>query len=85
MLERAMHLAYRSTFRRDADIEMALDAATHGGAALLGLPEYGVRPGAPADLVVVAAGSPAEAVVTRPSRHLVLKGGRVVARSGGLA
>jgi cytosine/creatinine deaminase len=28
MLERAMHLAYRSTFRRDEDIELALDAAT---------------------------------------------------------
>jgi cytosine/creatinine deaminase len=84
MLERAMHLAYRSTFRRDADIELALDAATHGGAALLGLPAYGLRPGAPGDLVVVAAETPAEAVVTRPPRHLVLKGGRVVARDGSL-
>jgi cytosine deaminase len=84
MLERAMHLAYRSTFRRDADIELALDAATHGGAALLGLPAHGLRPGAPADLVVVAAETPAAAVVTRPPRHLVLKGGRVVARDGGL-
>ena len=37
MLERAMHLAYRSTFRRDDDIELALHAATYGGAALLGL------------------------------------------------
>jgi cytosine/creatinine deaminase len=85
MLDRAMHLAYRSTFRRDADIELALDAATHGGAALLGLPAYGLRPGAPADLVVVAAESPAEAVVTRPPRRLVLTGGRVVARDGSLA
>jgi cytosine deaminase len=84
MLERAMHLAYRSTFRRDPDIELALDAATHGGAALLGLPAYGLRPGAPADLVVVAAETPAAAVVTRPPRHLVLKGGQVVARDGGL-
>jgi Cytosine deaminase and related metal-dependent hydrolases len=29
MLERAMHLAYRSTFRRDEEIEMALEAATY--------------------------------------------------------
>jgi cytosine deaminase len=84
MLERAMHLAYRSTFRRDEDIELALDAATHGGARLLRLPAYGLTVGAPADLVVVDAAMPAEAVVTRPVRELVLKGGRVVARSGRL-
>jgi cytosine deaminase len=84
MLERAMHLAYRSTFRRDADIELALEAATYGGAAVLGLPAYGLRPGAPADLVVVAAATAAEAVVTRPPRQLVLKRGRVVARAGTL-
>jgi cytosine/creatinine deaminase len=102
MLDRAMHLAYRSTFRRDDDIELALDAATRGGAVALG-----VRPardgggdgddadgdgdgsgGSPivvgdaGDLVVVAASTPAEAVVTRPPREIVVKGGRVVAREG---
>jgi cytosine deaminase len=82
MLERAMHVAYRSTFRRDADIELALEAATYGGARALGLPTYGLTVGAPADLVVVAARTPAEAVVTRPVRDLVLKAGRAVARSG---
>jgi cytosine/creatinine deaminase len=82
MLERAMHVAYRSTFRRDEDIELALDAATYGGARALGLDPYGLAAGAPADLVVVAASGAAEAVVTRPVRELVLKGGRVVARDG---
>ena len=85
MLERAMHVAYRSTFRRDEDIELALDAATYGGARTLGLESYGLAPGAPADLVVVAAATPAEAVVRRPVRELVLKDGRVVARDGRLA
>jgi cytosine/creatinine deaminase len=84
MLERAMHLAYRSTFRRDEDIELALDTATHGGARLLRLPAYGLTVGAPADLLVVDAATPAEAVVTRPPRELVMKGGRVVARAGRL-
>jgi cytosine/creatinine deaminase len=37
MLERAMHLAYRSTFRRDEEIELAPEAATYGGARALGL------------------------------------------------
>jgi cytosine/creatinine deaminase len=82
MLERAMHVAYRSTFRREADIELALEAATYGGARALGLRAYGLTVGAPADLVVVDARTPAEAVVTRPARDLVLKAGRVVARNG---
>jgi cytosine deaminase len=80
MLDRAMHLAYRSTFRRDEDIELALEAATYGGACALGLESYGLAVGAPADLVILAADTPAAAVVTRPVRDLVLKAGRVVAR-----
>jgi cytosine/creatinine deaminase len=82
MLERAMHVAYRSAFRRDEDIELALDAATHGGARALGLEPHGVTVGAVADLVVVDAHTAAEAVVVRPVRDLVLKSGRVVARDG---
>lgn len=84
MLERAMHLAYRSNFRRDEDIELALEAATHGGARALGLERYGLAVGASADLVVVAARTPAEAVVARPPRELVLKAGRIVVRDGRL-
>jgi cytosine deaminase len=85
MLERAMHVAYRSTFRRDEDIELALEAATYGGAAVLGLDAYGLDPGDRADLVIVDASTPAEAVVTHPTPALVLKNGRVVARDGALA
>jgi cytosine deaminase len=85
MLERAMHVAYRSGFRRDEDIELALETATYGGACALGLASYGLTSGAPADVVAVAARTPAEAVVTRPPRELVLKAGRVVARDGRLA
>ena len=84
MLDRAMHLAYRSAFRRDEDIAIALDAATYGGAATLGLTTYGLRVGATADLIVVSAESAAAAVITRPVRALVMKSGRVVARDGEL-
>ena len=84
MLERAMHVAYRNTFRRDEDIELALEVATYGGARALGRDPYGLAPGAPADLVVVEARTAAEAVVAHPTRELVLKAGRVVARDGGL-
>lgn len=84
MLDRAMHVAYRSGFRRDEEIEMALEAATYGGARALGLAAYGLQPGARADIVVVDASTPAEAVVTRPVRDLVVKAGCVVARNGAL-
>ncbi|MDN5853193.1 MAG: amidohydrolase [Actinomycetia bacterium] len=75
MLERAMHLAYRSTFRRDDDIELALEAATLGGRRLLGLDARGIEPGAPADLVAVRAATAAEAVVTHPADRMIIRAG----------
>lgn len=84
MLERAMHVAYRSVFRRDEDIELALRAATEGSARAVGLSRHGLSAGSPADLVVVRASGAAEAVVTHPVRELVVSGGRVVARAGRL-
>ncbi len=79
LLERARHIAYRSMFRRDEDIELVLTAATDGGSRLLGDPAAGVVPGAAADLVIVPAGSEAEAVVAAPTGRTVVKSGRVVA------
>lgn len=84
MLERAMHLAYRSGFRTDEDIELVLTAATHGGARTMRLDDYGIHVGAPADLVVVNARTPAEAVVTHPERRLVVKHGSIVSRNSHL-
>ncbi len=82
LLERARQVAYRSTYRRDDDIELALHAATYGGRRLLGLPAEPLGVGSAADLVVVDVPSAAEAVVTVPERHLVLKAGKAV---GGVA
>ncbi len=82
MLERAMHLAYRSSFKEDADIELALEAATLGAARALGLEAHGPAVGAVADLVVVEGATPAQAVVEHAPRHLVVKAGRVTARGG---
>ena len=78
MLERAMMLAYRSDFRRDEDIELALDAVISGGADLLGLERHGVQVGAPGDLVLIGAETVAEAVVARPQARTVIKRGRQV-------
>lgn len=82
MLERAMLLGYRSNYRLDPDIEMALDMTTFGGAAVMGAEGYGLEVGCRADFVVVPGENLAEAVVGRPPRTLVVKAGVVVARDG---
>ncbi|MFI6502728.1 amidohydrolase [Nonomuraea typhae] len=83
MLERALFLAQRGRFVRDEEIEIALEAATLGGARVTGR-RAGFAPGDPGDFAAVHARTAAEAVCVRPVRSLVVKGGRVVARDGRL-
>lgn len=82
MLQRAFLVAYRNNFRRDEDIELALDLCTRGGAGVMRLDGYGLEPGCPADMVLVDGETLAEAVVEHPPRRLVLKTGRIVAENG---
>jgi len=82
MLLRAFIIAYRNNLRRDDEIELVLDIATHGGARVLGDAGYGLAPGNNADFVVVDGETHVEAVIERPRRRLVVKGGRIVARDG---
>ncbi|MCA9860189.1 MAG: amidohydrolase family protein [Thermomicrobiales bacterium] len=82
MLLRTFLLAYRNNFRRDEDIQVALDIATYGGAQVIGDAEYGLEPGNRADLVVLDGENQLEAIFERPERWLVMKGGNVVARDG---
>lgn len=82
LLERAWLLSYRSNFRRDEVVEVALRMCTYGGAAVLRAEQYGLEPGCRADLVVVDGETPIMAVMDRRPRALVLKGGRLVAREG---
>ena len=82
MLERAMMIGYRANFRHDAELALAFDLVTKTAADVLGMKDYGIAVGGPADFVVVEAGSLAEAVATRPRRKVVVKAGRVVAKDG---
>jgi cytosine deaminase len=82
MLERAMMIGYRANFRHDEELALAFDMVTAAAASVLGIAPYGIAVGGPADLVVVEAGSVAEAVAGRPRRKLVIKAGRIVARDG---
>jgi cytosine/adenosine deaminase-related metal-dependent hydrolase len=82
MLERVRLLGYRTGSRRDDEIELLLKMATHGGARVMGDGDYGLEIGKRADFVVVPAETPAHAVVERPLRAYVVKGGRLVAANG---
>ena len=82
MLERAMFLAQRNNFRRDDEVEVALDVCTHGGATSMDIDNYGITPGCDADCVLVEGESLAEVIASRPVRKRVLKRGRTVAENG---
>ncbi|WP_374484344.1 amidohydrolase family protein [Zoogloea sp.] len=56
-------------------------AVTAAPARILGLDGYGLEPGCRGDLVLLQAVDPVEALRLRATRLLVLRGGRVVARS----
>ena len=84
MLERAMLVGYRNELAADEDLALALGLATTAPARVLGIAEYGLAVGAPADLVAVPVLSVQEAVTDHPRRKLVVKRGRVVAQDGRL-
>ena len=62
-----------------ADMRARFDMVTEVNAAILGLPDYGLRQGALASLVVLEASDPVEALRLRATRRLVVSRGRVVA------
>ena len=82
MLERAMFVGLRNTFRRDDEMRLALDVCTFEGAKVMGLAGYGLEVGCKADLLIVPGESVAEAIVTRSPTRRVIKRGAVVARDG---
>ncbi|RTM10903.1 MAG: cytosine deaminase [Hyphomicrobiales bacterium] len=82
MLERAMFVGLRNNFRRDDELEVALDVCTRGGAQVMALERYGLAPGCWGDVVLLEGETVADAVVSHLPRALVVKRGTVVARAG---
>ncbi|MFF8376732.1 amidohydrolase [Streptomyces sp. NPDC015661] len=78
MLERATIIGLRTGLMTDSELSFAASLVTGEAAAALGLTDYGIAPGARADLVAVAAGSVPEAVAAHPRRLLVLHAGILV-------
>ncbi len=85
MLERAKFLAQRNGMTGDSDLEATADICTFGGAAGIGLSDYGLAPGCHGDLVLAAAETLAEAVALIPQSRTVIRGGRFLVRDGVLS
>jgi cytosine/creatinine deaminase len=80
-LQAAFVLAHFGQMSGDAELGRLIEMITVNPAAALGVPDYGLRPGGPADLVVFDAPTEADALRLVAPRTLVLRGGKVVARS----
>jgi cytosine deaminase len=78
-LQAAYVLAHLGHMSGDDELRALIDMITVAPAAALGVPDYGLRVGGPADLVVFDARSAAEALRLQRPRYQVLRAGRVVA------
>ena len=78
-LQAAFVLAHLGHMSGDAELRTLIDMITVAPAAALGVGDYGLRVGGPADLVVFDARSEAEALRLQRPRQLVLRAGQVVA------
>lgn len=78
-LQAAFMLAHLGHMSGDAELRALIDMITVAPAAALGVADYGLDVGKPADLVVFDARSEAEALRLQRPRHLVLRAGKVVA------
>jgi cytosine deaminase len=67
------------------EMQRLFDAVTVNGAKVLGLEGYGLEPGCFADLVVLQAGDPVEALRLKPARLFVIRRGEVIAETAPVA
>jgi cytosine/creatinine deaminase len=80
-MQAAFVLAHLGQMSGDAELRRLLDMVTVNPAAALGVADYGLREGGPADLVVFDAPSAADALRLQSRRLMVLRAGRVVAHT----
>ena len=74
----AIHVAQMAGIE---DKKKIFDALTVNSARTMGLEGYGLNPGCNADLVILQASDPMEALRLKPNRLAVIKGGKVIART----
>jgi len=76
------HMALHATqMGSGADKRALFDAVTVNSARIMGLDGYGIAPGCNADMVILQAKDPAEAIRLRPVRLKVIRRGKVIAET----
>jgi cytosine deaminase len=79
MLDVAFMGLHVAQMTHPAEMARCFTMVTEDNARIMGLQDYGLRPGAIASLVVLDAGSPTEALRLRPDRLAVISKGKLVA------
>jgi cytosine/creatinine deaminase len=80
-LQVALILCHAAQLSVPAEIDAALAAVRSAAAQVMGVHDYGLRPGAPADLIVLDADDPHEALRLQAARTWVIRRGSVVAET----
>ena len=81
MLEVAQMGLHVAQMTSQAQMRACFDAVTMNAAQILGLDGYGIAPGRYADLVLLQARDPADAIRLRANRLMVVRRGQIVART----
>lgn len=82
LVQEALIGAHVLQFAHPEELEEVFDMITYNPARNAQLEDYGVEVGCKADLVLLDADGPANAILTQASRSVVVKGGAIVARDG---
>ena len=81
MLEVAQMGLHVAQMTSQAQMRACFDAVTVNAAKVMGLEDYGIEVGHPADLVLLQARDPVEAIRLRANRLMVVRRGEVIART----
>ena len=81
MLDVAFMGLHVAQMTHPAEMARCFTMVTEVNARIMKLPDYGLQPGKRADLVVLDAGNPAEALRLRPARLAVISRGKLVAET----
>ncbi|MFI5801923.1 amidohydrolase [Streptomyces sp. NPDC051561] len=84
MLHRTHILGWVTDVRLDDELDDCFTVGSHGGADVMHLDRATLKPGAPADFMLLRAECTPQVVVDMPQRDMVVHGGRIVARAGEL-
>ncbi|MCA0433573.1 MAG: amidohydrolase family protein [Proteobacteria bacterium] len=81
MLDVAFMGLHVAQMTHPAEMRRCFDMVTAENARILGLEDYGLKPGCKASLVILDAGDTVEALRLRPARLAVIAKGKVISRS----